>query len=135
MNPTKRNYRATFILDNRGKEESAEAIIENVEEKKKNVAVAPPVAEKLLAPAITPPGKQLEEAERLKIENLYLKLQNCQLQVQNLDNSKALMILQMKELQAEMEKTRAELSAKYGTDISRTTVKADGTIVSPPAKA
>ena len=108
---------------------------ENNVEEKKNVAVAPPVAEKLLAPAITPPGKQLEEAERLKIENLYLKLQNCQLQVQNLDNSKALMILQMKELQAEMEKTRAELSAKYGTDISRTTVKADGTIVSPPAKA
>ena len=30
MNPTKRNYRATFILDNRGKEDSAEAIIENV---------------------------------------------------------------------------------------------------------
>jgi small subunit ribosomal protein S6 len=30
MNPTKRNYRATFILDNRGKEDSAETIIENV---------------------------------------------------------------------------------------------------------
>ena len=32
MNPTKRNYRATFILDNRGKEDSAEAIIENVKQ-------------------------------------------------------------------------------------------------------
>ncbi len=30
MNPTKRNYRATFILDNRGKEESIEQIIEGV---------------------------------------------------------------------------------------------------------
>lgn len=30
MNPTKRNYRATFILDNRGKEDSIEAIIEGV---------------------------------------------------------------------------------------------------------
>lgn len=30
MNPTKRNYRATFILDNRGKEDSIDQIIEGV---------------------------------------------------------------------------------------------------------
>jgi small subunit ribosomal protein S6 len=30
MNPTKRNYRATFILDNRGKEDSVEQLIEGV---------------------------------------------------------------------------------------------------------
>jgi len=30
MNPTKRNYRATFILDNRGKEDTIEQIIEGV---------------------------------------------------------------------------------------------------------
>jgi len=30
MNPTKRNYRATFILDNRGKEETVDQIIEGV---------------------------------------------------------------------------------------------------------
>jgi len=30
MNPTKRNYRATFILDNRGEKETAETIIESV---------------------------------------------------------------------------------------------------------
>jgi small subunit ribosomal protein S6 len=35
MNPTKRNYRATFILDNRGKEDSIEQIIEGV---KKDIA-------------------------------------------------------------------------------------------------
>jgi small subunit ribosomal protein S6 len=35
MNPTKRNYRATFILDNRGKEESVEQIIDGV---KKEIA-------------------------------------------------------------------------------------------------
>lgn len=35
MNPTKRNYRATFILDNRGKEDSIEQIIEGV---KKEIA-------------------------------------------------------------------------------------------------
>ena len=37
MNSTKRNYRATFILDNRGKEESVDQIIEGV--KKEIVAV------------------------------------------------------------------------------------------------
>jgi small subunit ribosomal protein S6 len=30
MKPTKRNYKATFILDNRGKEDSVEQIIEGV---------------------------------------------------------------------------------------------------------
>src|ERR1043166_8547634 len=35
MNPTKRNYRATFILDNRGKEDSIEQIIDGV---KKEIA-------------------------------------------------------------------------------------------------
>ncbi|MCF3651779.1 30S ribosomal protein S6 [Synoicihabitans lomoniglobus] len=32
MNPNKRNYRATFILDNRGVEETVEQIIENVKQ-------------------------------------------------------------------------------------------------------
>jgi len=35
MKPTKRNYRATFILDNRGKEDTVEQIIEGV---KKEIA-------------------------------------------------------------------------------------------------
>jgi small subunit ribosomal protein S6 len=35
MNPTKRNYRATFILDNRGKEDSVDQIIDGV---KKDIA-------------------------------------------------------------------------------------------------
>ena len=35
MNPTKRNYRATFILDNRGKEDSVDQLIEGV---KKEIA-------------------------------------------------------------------------------------------------
>ena len=35
MNPTKRTYRATFILDNRGKEDSVEQIIDGV---KKEIA-------------------------------------------------------------------------------------------------
>jgi small subunit ribosomal protein S6 len=34
-NPTKRNYRATFILDNRGKQETVDQIVEGV---KKDIA-------------------------------------------------------------------------------------------------
>jgi small subunit ribosomal protein S6 len=32
MNPNQRNYRATFILDNRGKEESIENIVDGVKQ-------------------------------------------------------------------------------------------------------
>jgi small subunit ribosomal protein S6 len=32
MNPNKRNYRATFILDNRGVEDTVEQLIENVKQ-------------------------------------------------------------------------------------------------------
>lgn len=32
MNPTKRSYRATFILDNRGKEDSIDQIIDGVKQ-------------------------------------------------------------------------------------------------------
>ena len=32
MNPSKRNYRATFIIDNRGKEETVEQIIDGVKQ-------------------------------------------------------------------------------------------------------
>jgi small subunit ribosomal protein S6 len=32
MNATKRNYRATFILDNRGKEETVDQIVDGVKE-------------------------------------------------------------------------------------------------------
>lgn len=32
MNPNKRNYRATFILDNRGKEDSIDKIIDGVKQ-------------------------------------------------------------------------------------------------------
>lgn len=43
MNPNKRNYRATFILDNRGVEDTVEQLIENV--KQEIVTVEGEVAE------------------------------------------------------------------------------------------
>ena len=92
--------------------------------------IAPPGAP--TAPASVP---QLEEADRLRVENIYLKLVNLELQAKGLDQQKGMLdmqknhiVEQMKGLQAEMEKERVALSAKYGVDISRTSVKPDGTI-------
>lgn len=72
--------------------------------------------------------QKLDEADRLRIENIYLKLMHLQSQVQILDLQKASVAGQMKELQAQMEKERQALSVKYGLDINPTTVKPDGTI-------
>jgi hypothetical protein len=86
-----------------------------------------------LAPPITKGEQKLTEEERLGIENLFLKMQNCQLQVQAYDNAKAAIIMQMRDLQNEMDEKRRTLSLKYGTDITRTTVKPDGTITGAQA--
>lgn len=84
-----------------------------------------------VAPAVTPPGKRLEEAERLKIENMFLRMQNMQLQLQNLDTAKQQLITDMRGVQTDMENYRAELSKKYGVDIGRTTVDTQGNIRIP----
>ncbi len=75
-----------------------------------------------------PEQKKLTREELLSVENLYLKLQNMQLQVQNIDHAKAALIEQMREIQKEMDDVRAGLSQKYGVDIGRHTVAPDGTI-------
>jgi small subunit ribosomal protein S6 len=38
MNPNNRNYRATFILDNRGQEDSVDQLIENVKQELASVS-------------------------------------------------------------------------------------------------
>lgn len=38
MNPNKRNYRATFILDNRGQEDSVDQLIESVKQELASVS-------------------------------------------------------------------------------------------------
>lgn len=83
------------------------------------------------AAAPTMPPAKLTDTERLEIENIFLKIQNAQLQVQNIDNAKVALVEQMRELQKEMDEKRKALSAKYGVDITRATVKPDGTIIAP----
>ena len=82
----------------------------------------------VVAPPITPPGKRLTEEERLTIENIYLKIQNAQMQITHYDTAKGQLIVEMRELQQKMENHRAALSAKYGVDIGRTTVTPSGEI-------
>lgn len=67
------------------------------------------------------PAVQLEEVERLKIENMYLRMQNLMLQVQQYDQAKAKAVEEMRGIQTDMENYRAELSLKYGCDVSRVT--------------
>ena len=102
-------------------EKSVSAVVDDL--------IANPLNNKKAEVPAQPP--RLTTEERLTIENLFLKLQNAQHQVQQLDQNKAALIDQMRQLQTEMEAQRAALSEKYGIDISRTTVKADGTIVYP----
>jgi hypothetical protein len=85
-----------------------------------------------IAPAITPPGQQLTEAERLGIENIYLQMRNCQLQVEQCDALKEKIIGQMRQLQTDMEEKRRMLSEKYAVDITSATVTPTGVII-PPA--
>ena len=74
------------------------------------------------------PAKKLTEEERLTIENKYLHIQNLALQVERIDAQKAAAAEQIKELQKELTEYTAALSKKYGVDLTRTTVAANGTI-------
>lgn len=78
-------------------------------------------------PTAAAPTK-LEEADRLGVENIYLRLTNLKLQIDLLDSQKKEAGMQMLRLQDEMRKKQVELSAKYGMSIEPTTVNPDGTL-------
>lgn len=98
-------------------------------------ATRPNTASREVAPAIVPPGQKLEDAERLQVENLYLKMVNCQLRVQALDRQKEDTVNEMRSIQQQLDEYRKGLSAKYGVDISRGSVTPDGYIKGPPQAA
>lgn len=102
-----------------GKSLSEQAAAEKLATQPGNIAeaVAPPA----------PPSK-LDEADRLAVENIYLKLQNLKLQIDLLDSQKKDAGMQMLKLQDDMRKKQAELSVKYGMSIEQTTVMPDGTL-------
>jgi hypothetical protein len=103
-------------------------------------------ADKLLADQAALPGgaplapAKLDEADRLAVENIYLKLQYLKGQVDLCDSQKMLLEMQKKDvgqqmlaLQEQMKKKRDELTLKYGTPIDAASVLPDGTIRTKPA--
>jgi hypothetical protein len=97
------------------------------------------VAKQEVAVPITqaPPSlpDRIDRVDQLEIENIYLKLKNLELQIQDLDAKKKDAGLQMIQLQSDMRKKSQELSVKYGIPIGPGTsaLRADGTIVRPLA--
>jgi hypothetical protein len=84
-----------------------------------------------------PPKKypdKMSKEDRLEVENIALQMRVLQGQVQNCDLTKNGLVTQMKDLQLQMEKLSNALSVKYGIDIRRNTVAADGTIIRTPPK-
>jgi len=71
---------------------------------------------------------QLTEAERLHIENGFLKMQNVAFQVRELDNAKEKLLQGMKAQEEELNTYRKTLSAKYGVEITRQSVTPEGFI-------
>jgi hypothetical protein len=76
---------------------------------------------------------KLEETERLRMENLFLKTVNQRLQLKNLELEKLHVVSSLQEIEAELEKLRQELSRKYGVAINRESLLPDGTIRMPVA--
>jgi hypothetical protein len=74
----------------------------------------------------------MEEADRLLIENFYLKLQNLQLQGQGLDRQKEDLIEDIKKTQQKMVEGLANLSKKYGVTLSQRSIDRDGRIMRRP---
>lgn len=73
----------------------------------------------------------VEKVDVLTIENFYLKLQNGQMQLRELDRSKAGLIEDLKETQQQLEVARKALEVKYGCPIKMDTVGKDGRIKRP----
>lgn len=92
------------------------------------------VAEVLEAAPQVPAGpKKLEDNDRLKIENLFLKVENYRLQGERLQQDIVTCVQMRQKAQAEMHALQQELSAKYGCDFMKAKILPDGTIV--PAQA
>ena len=84
-------------------------------------------------PAVEAP-KRLEDVDRLKIENLYLKVENYRLQGERLQQDIVTCVQMRQKAQQEMQALQQELSKKYDCDFMKAKILPDGTIV-PAANA
>lgn len=74
--------------------------------------------------------KKLTEEERLRIENYHLKVENLRLQQERLQSDLRKSITMLQDLQVEIGKYQEALNEKYGVDLLKCHIAADGTISS-----
>jgi hypothetical protein len=73
--------------------------------------------------------KKLEDIDRLRIENLYLQVQNLGLQAQQMQADLLKATQMRQEAQGKMALLQRELSEKYDIDLSKVKILPDGTIL------
>lgn len=93
---------------------------------------APPVVSSTKEP--TRPVK-LEEDDTLKVTNLHLLVENCNLQIQLIESDLEKAKKARQEHYMKLVAFRNQLSTKYGVDFITAKVKQDGTIEYPPEGA
>lgn len=73
--------------------------------------------------------KKLSRQDKLEIENLYLKVENLKLQQERMTQELLQANVMRQGIQQEMATLQAELSAKYGVDMSQVKILPDGTVL------
>ena len=71
---------------------------------------------------------KVDETDLLRVENVFLKAQNLESQIRMLDAQKLQLIEQLKKLQQEMLDKKKALGEKYGIDMDKVDVDADGNV-------
>ena len=79
------------------------------------------------------PVKMVSEEDRLRIENLQLKLQNCALQDERLARELTNCRETMAKIQKDIIEFRNTLGEKYGVDFTKTRIAPDGRLMEPGA--
>lgn len=83
------------------------------------------------------PVKKISEEDKLHIENLQLKLQNCALQEERLARELNSCHETTVKIQKDIIELRNKLGEKYGVDFTKTRILPDGRLIEPgvPDKA
>lgn len=95
-----------------------------------SVVVTDDVAAEAKPVEVTPKApKKLEDIDRLRIENLYLQVQNLGLQTERMQADLIKATQMRQEAQSKMAHLQKELSEKYDIDLSKVKILPDGTIL------
>lgn len=79
-------------------------------------------------PATPPKPQKVSREDRLEVENLSMKIQNVQLQLQIMQSDLQKALMTRNDLVEQMKKKRDEYMQKYGIDIATVAIADDGTV-------